>query len=68
MLKNQSDLPKLPIPKLDVTVAKLIKSCQALANDDKELAVVKQKAEKFLAKGGIGEALQKRLEARRETE
>lgn len=64
MYKNQPALPRLPVPPLPLTLAKLVKSATALGTPE-ELASLKQKAEKFAQPGGIGGVLQERLEQRR---
>ncbi|KAM0753016.1 acyltransferase ChoActase/COT/CPT [Meredithblackwellia eburnea MCA 4105] len=63
--RNQAALPRLPVPALSDTIEKLLKSASALGTKE-ELDALKKKAEQFSKPGGIGEVLQKRLEARRE--
>lgn len=65
MLKNQSQLPKLPVPALDVTLAKVLKSCRAVAKSESEYAALEKSAVEFAGVGGLGRALQERLEAKR---
>lgn len=63
MLRFQNSLPKLPVPPLQETMAKYLKSVRPLLSDsefDKTAAAVKE----FQKPGGMGEELQKRLEAR----
>lgn len=64
-LKNQPLLPRLPVPALAATLDKLVQSTRALGTEE-EVAEVRRKAEEFRQVGGVGEELQKRLEARRE--
>lgn len=65
-LVNQPALPRLPVPQLQVTLDKVLESCKALAKDDKEWDELRRKVEEFGRKGGVGEVVQGRLEARRE--
>ncbi|KAL8279314.1 hypothetical protein RQP46_008351 [Phenoliferia psychrophenolica] len=65
MYKNQSALPRLPVPPLPATLAKLAKSVAALGTPE-EIQAFKSKMESFAKPGAIGEVLQKRLEERRE--
>lgn len=64
--RNQAQLPRLPVPPLDVTLAKVLDSCRPLAKDAAELDALKKKVEQFGEQGGVGGVLQKRLEQRRE--
>lgn len=66
--RNQAQLPRLPVPALDDTLSKLVKSCEPLAKDSQELQTLKDKVEQFKADKGIGRELQRRLEAKREQE
>lgn len=65
-LVNQPALPRLPVPALSVTLEKVLESCRPLAKDDKEWEELRRKVEEFGRKGGVGEVVQRRLEARRE--
>lgn len=65
-LVNQPQLPNLPVPPLDITLDKLLKSCKPLAENDSELKEFERKVGEFRKKGGMGEVLQKRLESKRE--
>lgn len=58
---RQSELPKLPIPKLTDTANRYLSSLSALQAPE-EHAATKQVVERFLAEGGEGAALQKHLE------
>ncbi|KAI5962123.1 CAT2 [Candida pseudojiufengensis] len=58
--KLQSELPKLPVPELQETASKYIKTIEPFLNS-KQLADSKAKIEEFIQPGGIGEELQKRL-------
>ncbi|CAL1714125.1 unnamed protein product [Somion occarium] len=60
----QSSLPKLPVPDLPDTLAKLKESLKPLAWSDAELAEVNKKIDEFGS--GAGEELQKRLTKRRD--
>jgi carnitine O-acetyltransferase len=62
--KNQHKLPRLPVPELDVTLSKLIQSCQPLAENEQEFNALKDKVQQF--KDGLGPELQRRLQAKRE--
>ncbi|ORY45846.1 acyltransferase ChoActase/COT/CPT [Leucosporidium creatinivorum] len=64
--RNQAQLPRLPVPPLDVTLAKVLDSCRPLAKDASEFEALKKKVEEFSQQGGVGHVLQKRLEERRE--
>lgn len=66
MLRNQGKLPRLPVVPLDETLARLRRSCQPLAKDEKELREVEKKIEAFGRQGGIGRKLQDLLEQKRE--
>ncbi|KAI5949866.1 CAT2 [Candida jiufengensis] len=58
--KLQSQLPKLPVPELQETASKYIKTIEPFLNS-KQLESSKAKIEEFIQPGGIGEELQKRL-------
>lgn len=64
--RNQADLPRLPVPPLDVTLAKVVESCRPLAKDASEFEALQKKVEEFGEQGGMGQTLQKRLEDKRE--
>lgn len=49
---HEQDLPSLPVPDLKKTIAKALRSCEAIAQSDKELQAVKTKANDFLNKDG----------------
>lgn len=65
MLRFEESLPKLPVPTLEETAKRYVKSLHPLLSDsefqDSEKAVAD-----FIKPGGAGEELQKRLIARRE--
>ncbi|KAI9763334.1 MAG: Carnitine O-acetyltransferase mitochondrial [Geoglossum simile] len=65
MLRFQDSLPKLPVPTLQETAARYLKSVHPLLNKTEFENTQKAVAE-FIRPGGDGEALQKRLVARRE--
>jgi carnitine O-acetyltransferase len=59
---NQSRVPHLPIPQLETeTMPLLMKTLRPLAWTDAEWKAVQTKAADFVAPGGMGEKLQKRL-------
>lgn len=58
--KLQSQLPKLPVPELQETAAKYIKSIEPFLNQQ-QLQDSKAKIEDFIKPGGVGEELQQRL-------
>ncbi|KAI5474812.1 carnitine O-acetyltransferase [Pseudohyphozyma bogoriensis] len=66
MLAHQDTLPRLPVPKLEESIQKALKSCKAVAESEAEWEQLVSKAKVFGEKGGIGEKLQTRLESRRE--
>ncbi|ORX42889.1 acyltransferase ChoActase/COT/CPT [Hesseltinella vesiculosa] len=63
MLQYQKNLPKLPVPGLERTVAMYLKTLQPVLSEEKykEAEVA---AKEFLQPGGAGLELQKRLEAK----
>ncbi|KAI2602856.1 acyltransferase ChoActase/COT/CPT [Hypoxylon sp. NC1633] len=65
MLRFQESLPRLPVPTLEETAARYLKSLRPLLSPneyaDSEIAV-----NKFIKPGGVGEKLQEKLIARRE--
>ncbi|BGP27022.1 hypothetical protein JCM10295v2_005984 [Rhodotorula toruloides] len=66
MLRNQGKLPRLPVVPLDETLARLKRSCEPLAKDQKELSEVEKKIEAFAKQGGVGRKLQDLLQKKRE--
>ena len=60
LFKYQSQLPKLPVPSLEETATKYLKTVEPFLNKE-QLAATKQKVENFIQPGGAGEALQARL-------
>jgi carnitine O-acetyltransferase len=65
MLRFEDSLPRLPVPTLEETTKRYLKSVHPLLNKS-EFENTKKAVEKFLQPGSIGEQLQKRLIARRE--
>lgn len=65
MLRFQESLPKLPVPTLEETTKRYLKSLSPLLSQS-ELETSKKAVEEFTKAGGIGEKLQERLIARRE--
>ncbi|KAI0023067.1 acyltransferase ChoActase/COT/CPT [Xylariomycetidae sp. FL0641] len=65
MLRFQDSLPRLPVPTLQETAARYIKSLHPLLSES-EFASSKKAVEEFVKPGGVGEELQKKLVARRE--
>jgi carnitine O-acetyltransferase len=65
MLRFQDSLPRLPVPALQETAARYLKSVHPLLNETEFENTQKAVAE-FIRPGGDGETLQKRLVARRE--
>ncbi|KAJ9164690.1 Acyltransferase ChoActase/COT/CPT [Coniochaeta hoffmannii] len=65
MLRFQESLPKLPVPTLEETAARYLKSLQPLLSPI-ELESSKKAVEEFIAPGGPGRKLQDKLIARRE--
>ncbi|CAO3699754.1 unnamed protein product [Rhizopus microsporus] len=63
MLRFQNNLPKLPVPDLNETLPKYLKSIRPLLSDE-EYKRSEQAVKEFLAPGSIGHELQKRLVAR----
>lgn len=66
MLRNQGKLPRLPVVPLDETLARLRRSCEPLAKDERQLREVEKKIEAFGRQGGVGRKLQDLLEKKRE--
>ncbi|KAH9871050.1 hypothetical protein J1614_006624 [Plenodomus biglobosus] len=65
MLRFEDSLPKLPVPTLEETAKRYLKSVHPLLSETEYNATTKA-VEEFVAPGGPGEKLQKRLVARRE--
>jgi carnitine O-acetyltransferase len=65
MLRFEDSLPKLPVPSLEETVQRYLKSVHPLLSSA-EFEHTKNAVEDFARPGGIGQELQKRLVARRE--
>ncbi|GAB7357703.1 hypothetical protein MBLNU459_g0370t1 [Dothideomycetes sp. NU459] len=65
MLRFEDSLPRLPVPTLDETAKRYLRSVQALLSAS-EFETTKKAVEDFLRPGSFGEELQKRLIARRE--
>jgi carnitine O-acetyltransferase len=65
MLRFEDSLPQLPIPTLQETAERYTKSVHPLLSSS-EFDNTKKAVSDFIKPGGIGEALQKRLTARRE--
>ncbi|KAI8391602.1 acyltransferase ChoActase/COT/CPT [Radiomyces spectabilis] len=63
MLRYQSNLPKLPVPALNGTLQKYLKSVRPLLSDE-DYKHTEQAVKEFEAPGGVGEKLQERLLAR----
>lgn len=65
MLRFEDSLPKLPVPSLQETSDRYLKSVRPLLNDQ-EYSNTAKAVQEFVKSGGQGEELQKRLEARRD--
>ncbi|CBX99176.1 similar to carnitine O-acetyltransferase [Plenodomus lingam JN3] len=65
MLRFEDSLPKLPVPTLEETAKRYLKSVHPLLSETEFKATTKA-VDEFVAPGGLGEKLQKRLVARRE--
>jgi carnitine O-acetyltransferase len=65
MLRFQDSLPRLPVPTLEETAARYLKSLQPLLSPV-ELESSKKAVKEFIAPGGPGRKLQEKLIARRE--
>ncbi|KAF2999048.1 hypothetical protein G7054_g5019 [Neopestalotiopsis clavispora] len=65
MLRFQESLPKLPVPTLEETAARYVKSLNPILSPV-ELAASKKAVEEFIKPGGVGRKLQDKLLARRE--
>ncbi|KAI9746238.1 MAG: Carnitine O-acetyltransferase mitochondrial [Claussenomyces sp. TS43310] len=65
MLRYEDSLPRLPVPTLEETAARYIKSLHPLLSTS-EFETSKKAVEEFIKPGGIGRKLQDKLIARRE--
>lgn len=65
MLRFEDSLPRLPVPSLEETAKRYLKSLHPLLSKD-EYAQSSKLVDEFLQPGGQGEKLQERLVARRE--
>lgn len=65
MLRFEDSLPHLPVPTLEETSKRYLRSVQPLLNKS-EFAATKNAVDAFLKPGSMGEQLQKRLIARRD--
>lgn len=65
MLRFEDSLPHLPVPTLEETAKRYLKSVHPLLNKAEFEATTKV-VENFIKPGGVGEKLQKRLQARRD--
>lgn len=63
MFQYQANLPKLPVPGLDRTLALYLQTVRPLVSDA-DYKKTEQAAKEFIAPGGLGQELQKRLVAR----
>jgi carnitine O-acetyltransferase len=63
MLRFEENLPQLPVPTLEETSKRYLKSVRALLSDT-EYQRTKKAVEDFISPNGLGPELQKRLEAR----
>ncbi|KAI0890205.1 acyltransferase ChoActase/COT/CPT [Annulohypoxylon maeteangense] len=65
MLRFQESLPRLPVPTLEETTSRYLKSLHPLLSPS-ELAASKKAIDEFIKPGGVGQKLQEKLIARRE--
>ncbi len=65
MLRFQESLPKLPVPTLEETASRYIKSLHPLLSES-EFETSKKAVSDFIKPGGVGQKLQEKLLARRE--
>lgn len=65
MLRFEDSLPRLPVPTLEETAKRYLKSVHPLVSST-EYAETEKAVSEFVKPGGVGETLQKRLQARRE--
>lgn len=63
MLRFQESLPKLPVPTLEETASRYLKSLHPILSPE-ELARSKAAVEEFIKPGGVGQELQKKLLAK----
>ncbi|KAI8391675.1 acyltransferase ChoActase/COT/CPT [Radiomyces spectabilis] len=63
MLRYQSNLPKLPVPRLELTLQRYLQSVRPLLSDE-DYHRTEQAVREFEAPGGLGQQLQQRLVAR----
>ncbi|BGP50969.1 hypothetical protein JCM10450v2_006895 [Rhodotorula kratochvilovae] len=68
LFRNQGEdkLPRLPVPQLGDTLARLARSCEPLAADKAQVEALQKKVEAFARPGGVGEKLQRLLERSRD--
>ena len=66
MLRFEDSLPRLPVPTLEETAQRYLKSVHPLLSQT-EFETTTKAVNEFVAPGGPGEELQKRLVARRES-
>ena len=60
----QGKMPALPVPDLKESCQIYLKSVKPLCKDDDEYKSIEKSVDEFVAEGGIGQKLQKRLEAK----
>ncbi|TVY25362.1 Carnitine O-acetyltransferase, mitochondrial [Lachnellula hyalina] len=65
MLRFEESLPKLPVPTLEETAVRYLKSVHPLLSNS-ELASTTKAVQEFIKPGGVGSKLQEKLLARRE--
>ncbi|KAF2723357.1 acyltransferase ChoActase/COT/CPT [Polychaeton citri CBS 116435] len=65
MIRFEDSLPKLPVPTLEETAKKYLKSVHPLLSES-EFQHTQKVVDEFVAPGSLGQELQKRLVARRE--
>ncbi|KAI9054865.1 hypothetical protein LZ554_002009 [Drepanopeziza brunnea f. sp. 'monogermtubi'] len=65
MLRFEESLPKLPVPTLEETAVRYLKSVHPLLSNS-ELATTTKAVQEFIKPGGVGNKLQEKLIARRE--
>ncbi|KAL1303865.1 hypothetical protein AAFC00_000320 [Neodothiora populina] len=65
MLRFEDSLPRLPVPTLEETSKRYLRSVLPLLSKE-EYATTQKAVKSFLASGSLGQELQKRLEAKRE--
>lgn len=63
MLRFQESLPKLPVPELEETAAKYLRSVHPIVTPE-EYAKTESAVKEFIKPGGIGQELQKKLKER----